>query len=156
MMAKDFIFYQIRYLLLTLKLYTMKRFILRIAFIAIAMIAFTAVSNASTIYMKIHIDDNCGSSDAYYIRLCIVHSSIDLCQYESYTLVAGDNYISYNCDIPSDNSCSYTVKVFGCCEYDPYSMPSLTCCIYNYSVPQCFTFGQLMDSNYYVAFTVTL
>ena len=133
---------------------------LRIAFIVVAMIAFSSISNAATIYIKIHITDGCGTLTYHYVRLGILDLNTQgtVCDYQTVSLVAGDNYISYDCDVPSERGCSYKVLVSEVCDYNPITYPpSLSCCN---TTPQlsssCFTFSDLYNSGYIVNISISL
>jgi hypothetical protein len=101
----------------------MKKFSLKIALILIALMAFSAKSEAITVKFTLNITDNCPVQPYYgnyvaYITITYDNGPV-LCSYTTptspCTLTQGGNTIIFSCDIePQGKNCLYEINVRVC------------------------------------------
>jgi hypothetical protein len=112
----------------------MKNMIFRIAFIVIAIVAFSSSSKALvTFRFNVVIDyDNCSPSgyQGNYVVNCVVKNSLGstICSGQkaniNYKLIGQQVEVSFSCDIPDQEAnCNYELDITICRQTSP-----LTCC----------------------------
>lgn len=125
----------------------MKKILLAVAFVAIAMLGIPKVSNATTnIKIRINITDNCGTATYYCVRLVISNPGIGTCSYEACNLTIGTNNIEFQCDIEKTDALQdYYIEVISVCEFFPGSPPTYACLNTNPQWSAPFYFNDLLN-----------